>query len=409
MKETSLNTPLPYKAANAFGAVMVAARLPVMRLDEESLKEAAMKQTGLSDFGDPYYQEGLQQLLKSAEEDANLHPIGRYTTNDIVTNYLAQRLKLVETRKKAPKIFQQPLHPPLIIIGLARSGTTFLQRMLAMDPANRALPQWLLMRPFPEKQWNGDGPDPRIAKADRAIRMRLPLLHDLDSKHYVRADTPEECIVALGLTFNSLIFPTLLPVYGYGDWYMQKVNTTQKYQEYRWLLQVFQSLEPEQRLVLKAPAHTGNLETLLAYVPEALVIQTHRDPAACVSSVFSLEHTFHLAVSKEIDIPRMTSTILRIYELWFRRNLVFREDHPGVIYDVIYDSLVSDPIGTVRCIYEHFKLPWTDSYESLLEDFVSKNPKDKHGKHHYAASDFGWTDTDIAARYQFFNKQFGLD
>jgi hypothetical protein len=114
-------------------------------------------------------------------------------------------------------------------------------------------------------------------------------------------------------------------------------------------------------------------------------------------------------VSKEIDIPRMTSTILRIYELWFRRNLVFREDHPGVIYDVIYDSLVSDPIGTVRSIYEHFKLPWTDSYESLLEDFVSKNPKDKHGKHHYAASDFGWTDTDIAARYQFFNKQFGLD
>ena len=192
MKETSFNMPLPYKAANTLGAVMVAANFPVMRLDEKSLKNAAMKQTGLSDFGDPYYQEGLQRLLTSAVEDANLHPIGRYTTNDIVTNYLAQRLKLVETRKKKPEIFQQPLHPPLIIIGLARSGTTFLQRMLAMDPAHRALPQWLLMRPFPEKHWNGDDPDPRIAKADRAIRMRLPLLHDLDSKHYVRADTPEE-------------------------------------------------------------------------------------------------------------------------------------------------------------------------------------------------------------------------
>ena len=389
---------------------MMMVRLPFMRLDEESLKTTAMKQTGLSDFGDPYYQEGLRRLLKSAEEDANLHPIGRFTTNDIVTNYLAQRLKLVETRKKEPEIFRQPLHPPLIIIGLARSGTTFLQRMLAMDPTHRALPQWLLMRPFPEKQWKGNDPDPRITKMEQAISIRLPLLHDLDSKHYVRADTPEECIVALGLTFNSLIFPTLLPVYGYGEWYMQQMNTntTQKYREYRWLLQVFQSLEPEERLILKAPAHTGNLETLWECVPETLVIQTHRDPVACISSVFSLEHTFHLAVSKEIDIPKMTSLILRIYELWLRRNLVFREDHPGVIYDVFYDSLVSDPIGTIQGIYNHFGLPWTDKYASLLEEFVQKNPKNKHGKHHYVASDFGWTEAKIAARYQFFSERFGL-
>jgi hypothetical protein len=408
MKDSKINLPLPYKVANALGKFLVAARIPSMRLDEQSVYATAMKQTGLTDFGDPYYRQGLFQLLKSADKDANLHPIGRYMTNDIVTNYLVQRLRLMETRKKEPEIFQKPLLPPLIIIGLARSGTTFLHNLLALDPTHRALPQWLLVRPFPERHWKGNGPDPRVVKMEQALRFRQPLLPGIDSIHYTRADTPEECILALGLTFNSLIFGTLLPVKGYMEWYLRQEDTFQKYREYRWLLQVFQSYEPEQRLTLKAPAHTGNLETLLQAVPKAMVIQTHREPVTCISSVCSLLYTFHRAVANEIDLHRMTNLTIRTYESWFRRNLAFRAAYPGVVYDVFYDSLVSDPIGTVRGIYSHFGLPWTDTYASDLDEFVHRNPKDKHGKHRYAVSDFGLTEVEIADRLRFYSEHFGL-
>jgi hypothetical protein len=62
----------------------------------------------------------------------------------------------------------------------------------------------------------------------------------------------------------------------------------------------------------------------------------------------------------------MADLSIRVYENWFRRNLEFRAAHPGVIYDVFSGALVPDPIGTVRNIYTHYDLPWTDAYASKL-------------------------------------------
>lgn len=408
MKDSRSHLSLRYRTINALGRLLMVAGMSSLQLDEKNLSAAAMEKTGLDDFGDPHYHQGLLRLLESAEKDANLHPIGRYTTKDIVTNYLAQRLKMVETRKREPEIFQKPLLPPLIIVGPARSGTSFLHQMLAIDPAYHALPQWLLVRPFPERDWNGEGPDPRIEIMEEALRMRQPLLPGFDSIHYTRADTPEECILALGLTFNSLIFYTLLPVYDYMEWFLQHTGAPQKFREYRWLLQVFQTYKPERRLVLKAPAHTGNLEPLTQAVPEALLIQTHRDLVACISSVCSLLYTFHLAVASQLDLRRMSSLTLQGYEVLARRNLEFRAAHPGVVYDVFYDDLVSDPFGTVRGIYSHFGLPWSEAYATNLEKFIRNNKKDKHGAHRYSASDFGLTEAEIAERMRFFSDHFGL-
>jgi hypothetical protein len=119
-------------------------------------------------------------------------------------------------------------------------------------------------------------------------------------------------------------------------------------------------------------------------------------------------YTFHLALSREIDLRRMSDLTVRVYESWFRRNLAFRAEHPDVIYDLHYDALVSDPVGSVRGIYSHFGLPWTEPYASALEEFVNRNPKDKHGKHRYAASDYGLTEAEIAERLGFYSEHFGL-
>jgi len=407
MKSTRLDLPLPYRIFNSLGRLLMALGLPILRLDEKAVCDSARKQTGLVDFGDPYYRKGLLRLLDSFENDANLHPIGRFMAKDMVVTYLIQRLRMVETRKKEPEIFKQPFIPPLIIAGLARSGTTFLQRMLAIDPAHRALPQWLLMRPFPDDRESNIDPDPRFVKMEQGLNFRKPLLPGIDSIHYARADSPEECILALGLTFDSLIFGTLYPVMRYMEWYLEEKNSVQKYKEYHWLLQFFQSHEPEQRLTLKAPAHTGNLNAIKQEIPQAIIIQTHRDPVICISSVCSLLYTFHRAVSDEIDIDKMTSLTLRLYEEWFRRSIAYREAHPGAIFDIYFRALVSDPIGTVREIYAHFDLPWTKSYEADLEKFVNGNPKDKHGKHRYSASDFGLNESEIADRFRFYTDYFG--
>jgi hypothetical protein len=54
-------TPLSlrFRLLNKVGKHLGAARLPVAGLDEETLVQAAVKETGLTDFGSSYYREGL--------------------------------------------------------------------------------------------------------------------------------------------------------------------------------------------------------------------------------------------------------------------------------------------------------------------------------------------------------------
>ena len=159
------------------------------------------------------------------------------------------------------------------------------------------------------------------------------------------------------------------------DWYLQQANTSQKYREYRWLLQVFQSHEPEQRLTLKAPAHTGNLEALLHHVPNAMVVQTHRDPVTCISSASNLIYTFHLAVSNEIDMRRQASLILDQYEGWLRRDLAFREAHPGVIFDVYYDFLYPTPSGQFETFMRTMTCPGLMPMHQIYRILYKRIPK----------------------------------
>ena len=171
-----------------------------IRLDEASLSNAAIKQTGLTDFGDPHYREGLTRLIESSENDARLHLLGRKVMSALITMFLANRLLLVETRKRSPEIFRTPLLPPLVILGLPRSGTTFLHRMLALDPANRPLPAWQAMRPIA----NGK-PDRRRRTYHWENKSQSLLIPKLDSMHYSRTDTPEECILLFGTKLSQRV------------------------------------------------------------------------------------------------------------------------------------------------------------------------------------------------------------
>jgi hypothetical protein len=402
METQKPDLPLSLKVIGLAAKLMSALHLSPTRLDEDSVCEAAVKAAGLSDFGDLYFREGLQVLLRSCQQDADLHPIGRMVARDMVTNFLIQRLKLVEARQQEPNVFRQPLTAPLIITGMARSGTTFLHNLLASDPANRAIPQWQLMRPFPESDADPSEPDARIAKMESALKFRQPMLPGLHSKHALRADAPEECIIPLGITFNSLLFPTLFPAKGYMQWYLENADSSPKYQEYRWILQVFQAGKPGQRLTMKAPAHMGSLGSLIEQIPDAMIVQLHRDPVTCVSSVCSLVTTYHQSVSNHVDISIIADLVLQLYETWLKSNLAFRERNPDIIYDVYYPSFVADPLGTVRQIYSHFDLPWTETAAASLQATIDRNPKNKHGKHHYSAEDFGLTEAAIANRLKFF-------
>jgi hypothetical protein len=304
--------------------------------------------------------------------------------------------------KDAPALFKRPLQPPLIVIGFPRSGTTLLHRLLAADPAGRAIPLWELSSPLPDGRGAHlltDSADraKRLKRMEQQMKIRLSLTSELDQKHFIRAETPEECMFLMGQTFHTMLYWVTAPVYGYVDWYGRQVRD-KKYKDYRRLLQVLQIVDPARRLVLKAPAHTGGVGELLEMIPEAMVIQTHRDPVICMNSLNSLFATTHGVVSEQVDVYRMAEANLILMTVELTRNGAGRKKYPGQVLDIQYDRLVADPFGTVQGIYNHFKMPFTTEFEVAMARYLAENPKGKHGGHKYSSADFGMTDEGIRER-----------
>lgn len=406
MIETRPSLPLRLQVVNTVGKHLGAARLPVVSLREEALVQAAVKETGLTDFGDSYYRESLLRLLESADNDAALHLSGQVALREVIVGSLINRLLLTEACKQTPETFRKPLKSPIIVLGLPRSGTTFLHRLLAMDPAHRAVPWWELARPLPDADSDKQS-DRRRQVFQKKLDRRQKLAPDFDRKHYTRVDTPEECIWLLANTFLSPLFWAFAPVYGYLDWYKNQ-DRLQAYYEYRLLLQVLQGADPTRRLALKSSTHTGAVETLLQTVPGALLIQTHRNPVETSASLVSLFYSVHSRMTERLDVRRMTEAILSFHEHQIARNLAARDDHPGALFDVYYDRLVADPIGTVRDIYDHYDLAWSEEFAERLNYYLQLNPNGKHGAHRYAPETFGQTGEAISERFAAYIERFEL-
>lgn len=394
--------PAPLRLLNALGRWWLGAESLGATFDAQSTSMAAAQHAGLTDFGDGHYRDGLREVLASAEHDARLTFVGSRVFRDWIIKNLVNRLLFAEARRRLPQGSPaQPLIPPIIILGLPRSGTTLLHRLLAIDPAHRGVPMWQLVRPFPagRRDWR------RFDVAWRT-QVQRALMPDLDRKHFLRADSPEECMWILSLTFVSPSFWVLAPVYGYLEWYLRQ-DRRAAYREYRLLLDVLQATDPQRRLVLKAPAHTGALGVLHESVPGALLVQTHRDPVVACTSFNSLTHSTHSAMSEALDPRRMAEANVEFLAREMERNLATRNANDVPIHDVQYEQLVRDPVGTVKEVYGRFGLAWSEPHEARLRAYVQRHPQHQHGRHAYQTSDFGQNEAAIAERFEAYTRTFG--
>lgn len=350
--------------------------------------------TGLRDFGDEDFQEGLSVLIDSAKNDAHLSYYGRLLLSNLVTSALVSRLRLIAVKKDHPEIFNSPVIPPLFVVGLPRSGTTFLHRLLSSLPEARPIPTWELYEPVP-------GPGPDIRKFRVRLMSYIPRFFapEMDSKHELRYDRPEECIFLFNNTMVSIGYWQVAPVYSYIDWCIEQDMEAPFSWYYRYL-QYIQSNIPGSRLTLKAPVYTGQLDALFKAIPDAMVIQTHRDPFKVVPSTMSLFNTIHSLLSEQPDISRMIKTNLRLLGLLMERNIrALEKIDKGKVLHIEYKSLTSDPVGTVIKIQKHFNLPWSDVHLSALKESLKVHKKDRHGTHKYTLKDFGLNEPMISCAF----------
>jgi hypothetical protein len=384
--------------------------------DVERLVEQAQEQTGLSDLADADWREGLDRLLDAFEDEARLSEIGRAVVENDLVGYLVRRLELTQWRKEHPSIATADVTQPIVVIGQARTGTTILHDLLAQDPASRVPLAWEVDRPVPPPQTATYTTDPRIAETEAVQEMVDLVIPGFRSMHPVGAQLAQECVRITGAAFRSMIFPTQYRVPSYGHWLLHEADMAPAYRWHRAYLQHLQSEHRAERpggagasparWVLKSPGHLWCLDALLAEYPDALLVQTHRDPLKIIASVSSLMSLLRRLATDDPTMQECADEFSDYILLGLDRSVDARENGtvgPDRVVDVQFADFMSDQIGTIRTIYDHFGMELASEVEERMRAFLRDHPQDKHGTHTYTFADTGLDAAetrDRAQRYQ---------
>lgn len=380
-----------------------------VKLDKDGLIKAAKKATGLSDLGNSFWDEPLDRMLKSLNEEARLSPIGRFITKQRLVNVIAVRLRSEELFKKHPEILEQELYPIMLVIGLQRTGTTKLQRLLASDPDNRSLLSWEAINPAPI---NGDMKDGKerikFAKmSENALKIMSPGFFAI---HPVEHQAPEEDVLLLDVSFMSQTAEAITHVPSYAAW-LEETDQSLAYEYMVKLLKLLQWQRPAKRWVLKTPHHLEFLDLVDKYFGNVQYIWTHRNVYECIPSFLSMVSYSRAMFSNDVDIHEVARHWVRKNGYMLDKALKFHEanSHRTHFTDVPYQELVQDSMKVVHRIYADRKEEISPELEKIFQDAIHKNPKGKYGQHIYSLEDFGIDEKYIDSftkDYQEFQKKF---
>lgn len=321
--------------------------------------DAATAQTGLTDFGDDAFREGLEILLASLRDEARLNARGEAFLHQRIVGHLAQRLQVEDWYRRHPEIDEVPITAPVIGLGLPRTGSTALSQLLAADPHVRYLRRWESSQPCPPPS-TVRGVDPRIPAGKGEM---------VGSRHHVPVDKhgPMECHDLMALTFASHIFQSFAQIPSYSSWLVTEADLTPTYHYQRRVMKLLQWGEPNRPWRLKNPSHVLFLDHLDRVFPDARFVMTHRDPTDVILSVADLYADIIGGFTDHIDRPYIGELNVAHWWLGIGRALRFRAGGADDrCYDIDFRAMQADPLGQVRGLYAWLGEPVTAEFEAAM-------------------------------------------
>jgi hypothetical protein len=407
-RDSELRSP-PLRAVNAIGAGLRRLGLDKPALTSGSVIAAAIKSAGCDDFGSDSYREPLEVFTAACREEAELTTFGRILVGAMLRRALANRLALQRWATEHPEVRGQSITGPWVIVGLPRTGTSILSMLLGEDPQARPLLQWEAAHPIPPTTLAEADDDPRIAKTAKELDGLLKLNPPLRVMHPFGATLAEECVTLFMYDVRTLALETQAHVPSYARW-LERADMAPGYAQHRLALQTLQSRRPAKRWILKTPNHLWHLDALLAAYPDARIIWTHRDPGPVITSLASLANAGQLPQTRRRD-PRPTAIEWRRKCGFALRSAMSHDDKAadGWCLHVHYDTLMADPVATVRTLYASFGEEVSDLHAQRMTALLAERPKDAFGRHRYDPADFGWSYAEISEEFSDYTSRYHVN
>ena len=370
-------------------------------LDRENLLEQARQRAGLSDFGDLWFFEPMDQFLDSANREAKLTPGGFAGTTEVIVKGLVSRLRMIEDIKQHPEILDEKVEVAGVILGLPRTGSTIFHRLLASAPGMTAL-RWFEAQnyaPFPGEE--PGNPVERRAYADAMLKGWLELSPELNSIHPLDSEAPDEEILILGQMFVSTMVEGMTFCPAFTRW-LDTYDQSKGHEELKTILKYLQWQDPSRRgkkWILKSPSNLPYAELVANAFPGALLIMTHRDPMDVVPSYVSMEAALYKLSSELTD--------KEVGEFWFQRLAgwmrSFMEARARIgedrFIDIDYRQVAKEPLVQAERVLSRIGIERNDQFEEALTEFLAGNKREQRPSHNYAPERFGINEDDILREF----------
>ena len=321
---------------------------------------------------------------------------------------LSSRAKLARERCHHPEIDREVVVRPVFIVGINRTGTTYLHRLMSRDERFWVLRLYeygepvLSMAEYATVAGTLD--DPRRERTEEMLQAS-EIVKALEGIHDFNIDEPEEDFPIFRMAFAAWVSTVRLHLPEFGRW----LTTTGSRKAYAFHRRVIQQYSWQRRIrkpefrgqwLFKMPFHLMELESLLETYPDALFIQTHRAPNKFMGSWNSLVARVRSIASEPLPAYELGAAQLEFMSGMMEKAVRFRETHPELEHrwiDVNYVDLVEDPLAVVHGIYEHFNWPLKRAAVTAMDHWLLRQVERRRteSRHRYDLADFGLTPEDI--------------
>ena len=374
----------------------------------DKLLEFARIRTGLSDFGEGYFLEPLSVLTTAISNQAEINDAGIAAMGERLVNALANRLRRIALFQEHPEIDEEQVDVAALIVGLPRTGSTMLHRLLCASHQATGVLWWESVFPVPRVQAEDRDIPARKAEAEKLVSDIMSAADGFDAIHPLDAHAYDEELPLIEQSFMSNMPESMMYVPDYGNWLLA-ADQGKAYDELIDFMKIFQwhdASRSGQKWILKCPHHLTAVNTVLDAFPEAAIVMTHRPINQLMPSWYSMvasltgaySDTDHAAAQADHWTERL------------RRNLVdmveARKRVPERFVDVGYKDLLKQPLEQAAHVFNAAGIAVAEEDKNEWQGWLDGNKRGNRPKHVYSLDEFGISEGRLAKDFAFYTDEY---